>query len=116
MDSDQHPRQSAESAAAQRAPTQENEAGAKKLSLRERMEAPRANPACAGCHKTMDPLGFSLENFDAVGQWRTNDDGSRIDPSGTLYNGATVDGPLSLRKILASKPDIFASVLTEKLM
>ena len=51
-------------------------------SLRERMEEHRENPACAGCHKVMDPLGFSLENFDAVGQWRTNDDGAKIDPSG----------------------------------
>jgi hypothetical protein len=97
-------------------PLKDNEAGAQKLSLRERMEAHRANPACAGCHKLMDPLGFSLENFDAVGQWRTNDDGSRIDPSGTLYNGESVDGPLALRKVLASKPDIFAGVLTGKLM
>ena len=94
----------------------ENEAGAKKLSLRERMEQHRANPACAGCHKVMDPLGFALENFDAVGQWRINDDGAQIDPSGTLFNGAKVDGPVALRKMLTSKPDIFAEVLTEKLM
>ena len=94
----------------------ENEAGAKKLSLRERMEAHRANPACSGCHKVMDPLGFSLENFDAVGQWRINDDGSQIDPSGTLFNGAKVDGPVALRNMLTGKPDIFAGVLTEKLM
>ena len=94
----------------------ENEAGAKKLSLRERMEAHRANPACAGCHKVMDPLGFSLENFDAVGQWRITDDGSQIDPSGTLFNGAKVDGPVALRNMLTSNPDVFAGVLTEKLM
>ena len=94
----------------------DNEAGAAKLSLRERMEAHRANPACAGCHKVMDPLGFSLENFDAVGQWRTNDDGSRIDPSGTLFNGAKVDGPVALRSMLTSNPGVFAKVLTEKLM
>jgi hypothetical protein len=94
----------------------ENEAGAKKLSLRERLEAHRANPACAGCHKVMDPLGFSLENFDAVGEWRTNDDGSQIDPSGTLFNGMKVDGPVALRNMLTSNPDVFAKVLTEKLM
>jgi hypothetical protein len=94
----------------------DNEAGATKLSLRERMEAHRANPACAGCHKVMDPLGFSLENFDAVGQWRINDDGSKIDPSGTLFNGAKVDGPVALRNMLTSNPDVFAKVLTEKLM
>jgi hypothetical protein len=94
----------------------ENEAGAKKLSLRERMEQHRANEPCKGCHKLMDPLGFSLENFDAVGQWRTNDDGSQIDPSGTLFSGANVDGPVSLRNMLTSNPDVFAKVLTEKLM
>jgi len=94
----------------------ENEAGAKKLSLRERMEAHRADATCAGCHKVMDPLGFSLENFDAVGQWRINDDGSRIDPSGTLFNGVKVDGPVALRKMLMANPDVFAKVLTEKLL
>jgi len=94
----------------------ENEAGAKKLSVRERMELHRANEPCAGCHRNMDPMGFSLENFDAVGQWRINDDGAKIDPSGTLYNGVKVDGPVELRKMLTSNPDIFAGVLTEKLM
>jgi len=94
----------------------DNEAGAKKLSLRERMEQHRANQPCNGCHKIMDPLGFSLENFDAVGQWRINDDGSHIDPSGTLFNGAKVDGPVALRKMLTGNPDVFAKVLTEKLM
>jgi Protein of unknown function (DUF1592)/Protein of unknown function (DUF1588)/Protein of unknown function (DUF1585)/Protein of unknown function (DUF1587)/Protein of unknown function (DUF1595)/Planctomycete cytochrome C len=97
-------------------PLKDNEAGATKLSLRERMEAHRANPACAGCHKVMDPLGFSLENFDAVGQWRINDDGSQIDPSGTLFNGAKVDGPVALRNMLTANRDVFAEVLTEKLM
>jgi mono/diheme cytochrome c family protein len=94
----------------------DNEAGNKKLSLRERMEAHRADPACAGCHKVMDPLGFSLENFDAVGQWRNTDDGTTIDPSGTLFNGAKVGGPMELRSMLTGNPEIFSSVLTEKLM
>ena len=97
-------------------PLKDNEAGAKKLSLRERMEQHRVNQPCNGCHKLMDPLGFSLENFDAVGQWRINDDGSQIDPSGTLFNGAKVDGPVALRKMLTGNPDVFAKVLTEKLM
>jgi hypothetical protein len=88
----------------------------KPTSLRERMEEHRANPVCAGCHKIMDPIGFSLENLDAVGQWRTTDEGAKIDPSGTLYNGVKVDGPASLRKMLAAKPDIFTGVLTEKLL
>lgn len=94
----------------------ENEAGNKKLSVRERMEAHRADATCAGCHKVMDPLGFSLENFDAVGQWRNTDDGSKIDPSGTLFNGAKVSGPVELRSALTANPQIFTSVLTERLM
>ena len=85
-------------------------------SLRERMEAHRANPTCAGCHKIMDPIGFSLENFDAVGQWRTSDEGSKIDPAGTLYNGAKVDGAPALRKMLTSHPEVFTGVQTEKLL
>lgn len=93
----------------------ENGAG-KKLSLRERMELHRADAVCAGCHKVMDPIGFALENFDAVGQWRTMDDGAKIDPSGTLYNGAKVDGPVALRKMLLDHSDVFVGVMTEKLL
>jgi len=85
-------------------------------SLRERLEEHRKNPACAGCHKLMDPIGFSLENFDAIGQWRTDDEGAKIDPAGVMFNGAKIDGPVSLRQILMAKPEIFASVFTEKLM
>jgi hypothetical protein len=88
----------------------------KPLSLRERMEQHRADAVCAGCHKVMDPIGFALENFDAVGQWRTMDDGSPIDPSGTLYNGAKIDGPVALRNMLAGHPDVFVGVMTEKLL
>ncbi len=88
----------------------------KTLSLRERMEQHRADPVCAGCHKVMDPIGFALENFDAVGQWRTQDDGTPIDPSGTLYNGTKVDGPVALRKMLADHPEVFVGVMTEKLL
>jgi len=94
----------------------ENGEGAKPLSLRERMEAHRANAVCAGCHKVMDPIGFALENFDAVGHWRTSDDGARIDPSGTLFNGARVDGPAALRQMLVSRPEVFVGVMTEKLL
>jgi mono/diheme cytochrome c family protein len=88
----------------------------KPLSLRERMEQHRADPVCAGCHKVMDPIGFALENFDGVGQWRTLDDGSPIDPSGTLYNGAKIDGPVALRQMLAGRQDVFVGVMTEKLL
>jgi hypothetical protein len=88
----------------------------KPLSLRERMEQHRADAVCAGCHKVMDPIGFALENFNAVGEWRTTDDGSTIDPSGILYNGTKVDGPVALRNMLASHSDVFVGVMTEKLL
>jgi hypothetical protein len=88
----------------------------KPLSLRARMEQHRADATCAGCHRVMDPIGFSLENFDAVGQWRESDEGARIDPSGVLYNGAKVDGPVALRQMLTAKPEIFTGVFTEKLL
>ncbi len=91
------------------------EAG-KVSSLRERMEAHRANPYCAGCHKVMDPLGFALENFDAVGQWRDTDEGAKIDPSGTMFDGTKVTKPSDVRKMLASHPDVFLNVFTQKLM
>ena len=76
----------------------ENAEGSQPKSLRERMEAHRANAVCAGCHKVMDPVGFALENFDAIGRWRTSDEGVKIDPSGTLFNGAHVDGAVALRE------------------
>ncbi len=88
----------------------------KLTSLRQRMEEHRQNEPCKSCHKLMDPIGFSLENFDAVGQWRSTDEGAKIDPSGVMFNGAKIDGPESLREILLAKPQIFASVFTEKLM
>jgi hypothetical protein len=92
------------------------ENGEESHSLRERMELHRANAVCAGCHKVMDPIGFSLENFDAIGRWRTIDDGARIDPAGTLFEGTRVDGPVALRKMLASRPEVFVGVMTEKLL
>jgi Protein of unknown function (DUF1592)/Protein of unknown function (DUF1588)/Protein of unknown function (DUF1585)/Protein of unknown function (DUF1595)/Protein of unknown function (DUF1587)/Cytochrome C oxidase, cbb3-type, subunit III len=88
----------------------------KLTSLRQRLEEHRQNEPCKSCHKLMDPIGFSLENFDAIGQWRTTDEGAKIDPSGVMFNGAKIDGPESLRAILMAKPEIFASVFTEKLM
>ncbi len=94
----------------------DNAAGSQPKSLRERMEAHRANPVCAGCHKVMDPVGFALENFDAIGRWRTSDEGVKIDPSGTLFNGAHVDGAVALRQSLTSRPKVFVGVMTEKLL
>ena len=86
------------------------------LSLRERMEKHRANPTCAGCHKAMDPIGFALENFDGIGRWRKTEDGARIDSSGTLFNGAEVDGVVGLRRSLVAQPEIFVGVATEKML
>jgi hypothetical protein len=80
------------------------------------MERHRADPVCAGCHKAMDPIGFALENFDGVGQWRTTEDGRTIDPSGTLFNGAAVDGVVGLRQALVKDPRIFIGVMTEKML
>jgi mono/diheme cytochrome c family protein len=94
----------------------ENGEGAAPKSVRERMEAHRADAVCAGCHKVMDPIGFSLENFDAIGRWRTSDDGARIDPSGTLFTGAKIDGAVGLREMLTARPETFVGVMTEKML
>jgi hypothetical protein len=85
-------------------------------SVRERIEQHRANPACAGCHKIMDPIGLALENFDAIGRWRTVDEGVAIDASAQLVDGTAIDGPASLRKALLSRQDAFVASLTEKLL
>jgi len=86
------------------------------LTLRERMERHRGNPVCAGCHKVMDPIGFALENFDGVGRWRSTEEGAPINASGTLFNGAQVDGIIGLRRSLVARPEIFVGVMTEKLL
>ncbi len=83
------------------------------------MEEHRANPVCASCHQIMDPIGFSLENFDAVGSWRTREGGTLgtpIDASGQLLDGTKVNGPVELRTALLKRPEIFVSTMTEKLM
>jgi hypothetical protein len=76
----------------------------------------RANPVCASCHKAMDSIGFAMENFDAVGAWRAQDAGNPIDASGELADGTHVDGVVSLRNALVSRPELFAGALTEKLL
>ena len=78
----------------------ENEKGQKPKTMREQMAEHRANPTCASCHKIMDPIGFALENFDAVGAWRTEDAGAPIDASGELADGTRIDGVVTLRKAL----------------
>jgi hypothetical protein len=89
---------------------------AKPLSVRQRMEEHRKNPACAGCHKMMDPIGFSLENFDVLGVWRTNDSGYRIDSAGTMFDGAKLDGPASLRQAILGHSDLFLQTFAENLL
>jgi len=84
--------------------------------VRERMIQHRASPACSGCHRIMDPIGLALENFDAVGRWRTTDEGLEIDASAQLVDGTTIDGAESLRKALVGYSDAFLQTLTEKLL
>ena len=86
------------------------------LSMRERLAEHRDNPACAGCHQLMDPVGFSLENYDAVGRWRAREAGHPIDASGGLPGGSRFDGVSGLEQALLSRPEIFAGVVTEKLL
>ena len=85
-------------------------------SVRQRMEEHRNNAACAACHKIMDPIGFSLENYDLIGKWRTSDEGTPIETSGELVDGTRLDGPAGLRQALLSRVDVFVSTLTEKLL
>ncbi len=89
-----------------------------KLTLRQAMEAHRANPTCAACHARMDPIGFALENYNGIGQWRDKDEsGATIDASGKLPDGTTFDGPAGLRKLLAtSRRDEYLDTVTEKLL
>ncbi|MSR11457.1 MAG: DUF1592 domain-containing protein [Gammaproteobacteria bacterium] len=86
------------------------------LSMREAMAMHRENPACRVCHAAMDPIGFSLENYDAVGKWRREFAGQPIDASGLLPDGISFDGPAGLRELLLSRPDDFVGTVTEKLL
>ncbi len=92
-----------------------NQSG-KPLPVREMLEMHRKNPICASCHARMDPLGLSLENFDAIGQWRATDAGRAIDASGVLLDGTKVDGPKALREALVAQKTQFAKAVTEKLL
>ena len=86
------------------------------MPVRRRMELHRQNPACASCHQIMDPLGLSLENFDLVGRWRTQEGDSPIDASGKLIDGRKLDGPVSLRQALLAEPEQFVTAFTERLL
>jgi hypothetical protein len=94
----------------------EDNDGGKNLSMRERLAHHRDKPACSGCHQLMDPVGFAMENYDAVGRWRTMQDGRPVDASGALPDGTKFDGLSGLQKALLRHPDAFASTFTEKLL
>jgi hypothetical protein len=96
----------------------ETQEGEQPKTVRERLEVHRESPSCNGCHGVMDPLGFALENFDAIGQWREIDRDAReaIDSSGELADGTAVHGPADLREALLARPEQFVQTLTEKLM
>jgi mono/diheme cytochrome c family protein len=94
---------------------EESHAGAP-VSVREMLERHRASPICASCHSRMDPLGFSLENFDALGQWRTVDGESPINATGVLLDGTAVDGPAALRRALVAQKEQFVRTVTSKLL
>ncbi|HEX2854260.1 MAG TPA: DUF1592 domain-containing protein [Opitutaceae bacterium] len=86
------------------------------LPIRERLAGHRANPSCASCHNVMDPVGFALENFDAVGRWRTAEDHKPVDASGGLPDGSTLVGVAALERGLLQRPELFAGTLSEKLL
>jgi len=90
--------------------------GGAALSIRQQMVQHRTNPACAICHNRMDPIGFGLENFDAVGKWRDLDAGAPIDASGVLPDGSKFQGPAELQQALLSRPERIANAVTEKLL
>ncbi len=89
---------------------------AKELPMRERLSAHRDNPACSGCHRLMDPVGFALENYDAIGRWRTEDAGFPIDASGELWDGTPLGGVDELESAMLARPELFLTTLTEKLL
>jgi len=98
-------------------PVLDESAVAANLPMRERLAAHRSNAACASCHRTIDPAGFPLENFNAVGQWRDHETGGEVvDASGTLPGGGEFRGPDGLENALLARPDLFTATLTEKLL
>ena len=90
--------------------------GDQTLTMRDAMIRHRANPACASCHARMDPIGFALENFDAIGRWRTDDAGKPIDVASTLLDGTKVEGIAGVKQMLLRNPDQFVEAMTNKLM
>ena len=97
-------------------PLKEKSELARPLTMRERMEDHRRNPVCASCHRAMDPIGFALENFDAVGAWRARDGRVAIDADGQYVDGTAVNGPAALRAAVLRRPENFVTTVTEKLL
>ena len=94
----------------------ENTAGEPHRSVRERLEAHRANPVCASCHARMDPLGFALESFDGIGRWRADDGGTPLDTAATLPDGTAFDGPAELSDLLAGRREAFVRTVTARML
>ncbi len=84
--------------------------------MRERLERHQSDPGCSACHKLMDPIGFSLENFDFIGKWRDADGAAPVDPHGEFIDGSALDGPAGLRSVLLERRELFVATVTEKLM
>ena len=97
-------------------PLKENAEGAEPVTIRAMMEQHRKDPVCAGCHKVMDPFGFVMENYDAVGRYRERDGANGIDATGVFLDGSPLEGVTGLRDALVKRPEIFVGTLTEKLM
>jgi Protein of unknown function (DUF1592)/Protein of unknown function (DUF1588)/Protein of unknown function (DUF1585)/Protein of unknown function (DUF1595) len=98
-------------------PLKENGSGGGARTMRELMTEHRSNAVCAACHRSIDPLGLALENFDAVGRWRTRgEDGTSVDASGSMPSGEAFDGVAGLRRALLARPEVFVGTLAEKLM
>ena len=97
-------------------PLKENQENGKAQSVRDKMEQHRKNEPCHSCHQLMDPIGLALENFDAVGAWRTKDSGLPIDASSKMFDGSKLDGPVSLRNAILGHSDAFIETFTERLL
>ncbi len=97
-------------------PLEESANEGEKLTVKEQLAKHRADPACASCHARIDPLGFALEHFDVIGRWRTEDQGSPVDVSGTLASGETIEGLPGLKALLLGQPERFAHATVERLL
>ena len=97
-------------------PALNTEKSGQPLSMKEAMQLHRAAPACASCHAKMDPIGFALENFDAIGRWRDEDNGKPLDVATSLPDGTLVDGVEGVRQLVLRNPELFVEAMTSKLL